>query len=99
MELFLDDPNPPVKESVRAMVFRRYLEECVRELDGAVLKQDELALATDTLQAILNVMQQGKLTDREALRQIDEIFVSALGQHTEKGAKIRGDHVAHEKLH
>lgn len=91
MNAFFDDPNPSVKESVRRAVLREYLEKCVQELDWSAVEGAELTLATDTLQAILNVMQQGALSDRDALRRIDEIFAAALGHHTEKGAKLRTD--------
>ena len=91
MYCFYDNPNPPVKDTIRAAVFKQYLQQCVEQLDWQAIESAETELAIQTLQEILSAMQNGKADDREILRQIDEIFVRKLGQYTEKGMKIRAD--------
>ena len=84
-----DDPNPPVKYTLRSVIFQKYLSNCIAQTDWGAIESEETKLATETLQDILNVMQDSKLSDRDCVLEIDQIFVRNLGQFTEKGMKIR----------
>ena len=93
MFCFYDDPNPPIKDSIRAAVFQQYLQQCVKQLDWNLIESAETELAIQALQEILLVMQNDKTDHKEALLEIDKIFMRKFGQSTAMGLRLRTETV------